>query len=124
MSLLLTILIIIVSILLIAVILVQNPKGGGLSSAFGGSAQLLGGVKKTTDILDRSTWTLAIALVVLVLLTNLTGAPSASQETLPESGISEQVDDYTPPPAPQAMPSNTGTAPGSMPEPVDEEEQP
>jgi len=36
--------------------MVQNPKGGGLSSSFGGgSTQQLGGVKKTTDYLDTST---------------------------------------------------------------------
>ena len=34
----------------IVVIMVQNPKGGGLSSSFGGSGtQQLGGVKQTTD---------------------------------------------------------------------------
>jgi preprotein translocase subunit SecG len=37
--------------------MVQNPKGGGLSSTFGNSQQI-GGVQKTTDFLDKSTWTL------------------------------------------------------------------
>lgn len=50
--------------------MVQNPKGGGLSSSIGGS-QMLGGVQKTTDFLDKSTWTLAAALIVLVLLSSL-----------------------------------------------------
>ena len=31
--------------------MVQNPKGGGLSSSFGGDSQQIGGVKKTTDFL-------------------------------------------------------------------------
>lgn len=62
---------IIVCILLILVILAQNPKGGGLSSQFGGSgtSQIMG-VKKTTDLLERITWTLGIALLVLSLSTN------------------------------------------------------
>lgn len=64
----LTVLIIIVCILLGLIVLIQNPKGGGLDSAFGSAAQL-GGVKKTTDFLEKSTWTLAIALVVLSLST-------------------------------------------------------
>jgi preprotein translocase subunit SecG len=66
------ILIIIVSLLLILVIMVQNPKGGGLSSSFGGGggAQSLGGVQNTTNFLDKSTWTLAIALFALILLSN------------------------------------------------------
>lgn len=66
------ILIIFVAFLLVAVIMVQNPKGGGLSSAFGGGGtQQLGGVKKTTDFLDKSTWTLAAILLVLILVSNV-----------------------------------------------------
>ncbi len=66
------ILIVIVAFLLIVVIMVQNPKGGGLASSFGGGgSQQLGGVKKTSDFLDKSTWTLATLLLVLILLSNL-----------------------------------------------------
>ena len=49
--------------------MVQNPKGGGLSSTIGGS-QMLGGVQKTTDFLDKSTWTLATILIALILLSS------------------------------------------------------
>ena len=52
--------------------MVQNPKGGGLSSSFGGDSQQIGGVKKTTDFLDKSTWVLASLLLILILLSNLT----------------------------------------------------
>tara|TARA_R110002020_G_scaffold114593_4_gene263624 strand:- start:15290 stop:15586 length:297 start_codon:yes stop_codon:yes gene_type:complete len=52
--------------------MVQNPKGGGLSSSFGGGGnQVVGGVKKTGDFLDKSTWTLATLLIVLILLSNV-----------------------------------------------------
>ena len=52
--------------------MVQNPKGGGLSSSFGGGgSQQLGGVKKTTDFLDKSTWALATLLLALILASNL-----------------------------------------------------
>ena len=65
------VLIIIVSFLLILVIMVQNPKGGGLSSSFGGGGtQNIGGVQNTTNFLDKSTWTLAIALFALILFSN------------------------------------------------------
>lgn len=64
------VLITIVCFLLVVVIMVQNPKGGGLSSSIGGS-QMLGGVQKTTDFLDKSTWTLATVLIVLILLSSL-----------------------------------------------------
>ncbi|MFS4418169.1 preprotein translocase subunit SecG [Maribacter sp. 2307ULW6-5] len=66
------ILIIIVCFLLVVVVMVQNPKGGGLSSSFGGGgSQVVGGVKKTGDFLDKSTWTLAGLLVVLILASNI-----------------------------------------------------
>ena len=52
--------------------MVQNPKGGGLSSSFGGDSQKMGGVKKTTDFLDNSTWFLAGALLLLILFSNIT----------------------------------------------------
>ncbi|MCK0132036.1 preprotein translocase subunit SecG [Flavobacteriaceae bacterium F08102] len=67
------ILIVIVAIALILIIMVQNPKGGGLSSSFGGQGtQTLGGVQNTTNFLDRATWTLAITLCALILLSNIT----------------------------------------------------
>ena len=76
------ILIVIVAFLLVAVIMVQNPKGGGLSSSFGGGGtQQLGGVKKTGDFLDKGTWFLATALIVLILASNLTFETGNSVES-------------------------------------------
>ena len=65
-------LIIFLSFLLVLVIMVQNPKGGGLASTFGGDSQQIGGVKKTTDFLDKSTWILASLLFLLILFSNIT----------------------------------------------------
>lgn len=67
MSVFIGVLIILVCVFLVLVILVQNPKGGGLSSEFG-SANQIGGVRKTADFLEKSTWGLAIALVALSLV--------------------------------------------------------
>ena len=75
------ILIVLVAFLLVVVIMVQNPKGGGLSSSFGGGGtQQLGGVKKTTDFLDKSTWALATVLIALILFSNVTIQGSGSAE--------------------------------------------
>ncbi|WP_295655085.1 preprotein translocase subunit SecG [uncultured Mucilaginibacter sp.] len=63
---------IIVCVLLGLIVLIQNPKGGGLSSNFSSSSQLLG-VQKTGDILEKGTWILAIALMCLSLLINVVG---------------------------------------------------
>ena len=63
--------IIICAILLILVILAQNPKGGGVSSQFGGSgATQIMGVKKTGDFLEKATWGLAIVILSFSLFTN------------------------------------------------------
>jgi len=62
----LAILAILICLFLILFILIQNPKGGGLSSSFGASNQIMG-VQKTGDFLERTTWGLAIALLVICL---------------------------------------------------------
>ena len=60
------------SLLLILVVLAQNPKGGGLSSQFGGAgvSQVMG-VKKTGDLLEKLTWGFSITILSLTLLSNL-----------------------------------------------------
>ena len=81
------ILIIFVAFLLVVVIMVQNPKGGGLSSSFGGGGiQQLGGVKKTTDFLDKSTWTLAALMLALILLSNIPLVGSDATQSKIEDG--------------------------------------
>lgn len=88
MDVLINVLIIIASILIILVVLVQNSKGGGLSSTFAASNQIMG-VRKTTDFLEKATWGLAIALVVLCLASSLTiNKPTVEQS---ESALKEEL---------------------------------
>lgn len=98
------VLITIVCFLLIVVVMVQNPKGGGLSSTLGGS-QMLGGVQKTTDFLDKSTWTLATVLMVLILLSALSfpgmmntteAAPAPTEATTPKAATPKAATPATP----------------------------
>lgn len=63
----LTVIILILCALLALVVLAQNPKGGGLAAGFTG-AQQIGGVQRTADFLEKSTWTLSGALMVLCLI--------------------------------------------------------
>jgi preprotein translocase subunit SecG len=58
-----SIIITLAAILLILVVFIQNPKGGGLSSDFGSATQL-GGVKQTTEFIDKLTWGLAATIVI------------------------------------------------------------
>lgn len=64
------ILILIVSVCLAIVVLVQNSKGGGLAANFSAPNQIMG-VRKTTDFLEKLTWGLALALVVLSLIATI-----------------------------------------------------
>ncbi|AMR30603.1 preprotein translocase subunit SecG [Mucilaginibacter sp. PAMC 26640] len=70
MYLVLIIITIIICVLLGLIVLIQNPKGGGLSSNFAGSSQLMG-VQKTGDFLEKGTWVLAISIMVLSLIINV-----------------------------------------------------
>ncbi len=63
---LVSVFILMISALIILVVLVQNSKGGGLASNFSSSNQYMG-VRKTADFLEKATWTLAVALLVLSL---------------------------------------------------------
>ena len=76
--------------------MVQNPKGGGLSSSFGGGgAQSMGGVQNTNNFLDRSTWTLALSMFALILLANF-AIPRASNNNPQLENTLENVITTTP----------------------------
>lgn len=79
----LIVVILIISFLLGAVILVQNPKGGGLAAGFTGGAQM-GGVQRTTDFLEKSTWYLVVALFVTCILA---GSMQMKKEAETDTGV-------------------------------------
>ncbi|MBQ3750312.1 MAG: preprotein translocase subunit SecG [Bacteroidales bacterium] len=58
------VLIILACIVLAFVILIQNSKGGGLASNFASSNQIMG-VRKTADVLEKTTWGVAAFIMVL-----------------------------------------------------------
>jgi preprotein translocase subunit SecG len=64
-----SILIAIVAFLLIASVLIQNPKGGGVDATFGAGANQMFGVAKSADLIEKLTWGLAAALIILCVLT-------------------------------------------------------
>lgn len=118
-----SILIVIVCILLILVVLVQNSKGGGLASSFASSNQVMG-VRKTADFLEKATWTLAIALLALSLIstsfnkptdgTAAAGTESVTRKKAEESGVPVAAPaPVTPIAAPEATPA-PGTDPGKQ----------
>lgn len=65
----LIILILIASVLMIGIVLIQKSKGGGLASNFASSNQIMG-VRKTTNFVEKATWTLAVIICVLSIISS------------------------------------------------------
>jgi preprotein translocase subunit SecG len=97
----LVVLAIIVCVLLALMILIQNPKGGGLSSGFSGSNNIMG-VQRTGDFLEKGTWALAISLMVISLLINI--AIPKGGDVNPDNDIQNQINQPAPVSAPAALP--------------------
>ena len=119
------ILILVCAILLILVVLAQNPKGGGLSSQFGGSgASNIIGVKKTSDLLEKLTWGFAIAILVLSLGSKtFMSTNTAIEESSPnlERAGEQLPNPSTLPPSLDTDDENSGTLEDLEQEPATEE---
>ncbi len=72
------VLILIASVLVILAVLVQNPKSG-MAANFGASNQVMG-VRETTDFLEKFTWAMAVAIVVLSLIATVSMGRGAVSE--------------------------------------------
>lgn len=86
------ILILIACVLLALVVLIQNPKGGGLAAGFQSSSQIMG-VRRTADFLEKATWTLAIVILALSLL-SIFMVPKVSKT--PQSEAKQYYEDSGP----------------------------
>ncbi|MET3731023.1 preprotein translocase subunit SecG [Moheibacter stercoris] len=106
----LMVVIIAVCAILVLVILSQNPKGGGLSSTFGGSGggQMFG-VQRTNEFLDKATWTLAGLIVALVIAANVMMENPYAPKTSVESIIPEAAATAPTPDAPATPPAQSET---------------
>lgn len=100
-----SVLILITCILLMLVVLVQNSKGGGLASNFAGNNQYLG-VRKTTDFLEKSTWSLAIALLVLTLFSVFVIPRNTNTAGQVDTQLREQIENAAPIPSDMVPPSS------------------
>lgn len=89
----LMLIIILISVMITVAILMQNPKGGGLSSAFGGASGGMGsmlGVRHASDILAKTTWGLAITFTILIFAVNMFFLPSeGTQESIIQRSAGE-----------------------------------
>jgi preprotein translocase subunit SecG len=95
-------LVIIACVLQILVVLVQNSKGGGLAANFTSAGQTMG-VRKTADFLEKSTWTLAAAILLLCIVATAT-IPRGGE--VQKSRIQRQIENTVDPNAVPTLPTS------------------
>jgi preprotein translocase subunit SecG len=100
-----SVLILVICVLLGLIVLVQNPKGGGLAANFTGAGSQFMGVRQTADFLEKATWTLSVALLVLSLTATMIiprdtiqVQESEIQDRANELNQGAPIDFQTPPP--------------------------
>ena len=82
------ILIVIAALLMIGVVLIQESKGGGLSSNFSSSNAIMG-VRKTTDFVEKTTWGLAIAMVIISVASAYVAPSASTDESVSENAATQ-----------------------------------
>jgi len=88
-------LIVIASVLMIGIVLIQESKGGGLASNFSSGNSMMG-VRKTTDVVEKATWGLAISMVVFSVVCAYVAPQAASnQSVLEQNAIETQTTNPT-----------------------------
>jgi len=105
---LVTVLIIVACVLQVMIVLVQNSKGGGLAANFTSAGQSMG-VRKTADFLEKATWTLAVAILILSLAATATiPRGKVEQESVISTAIERQQDPNAIPTLPTPVPESDG----------------
>jgi len=84
------VLIVLVSILMVLIVLIQESKGGGLASNFSSTNSIMG-VRKTTDIVEKMTWGLAIAMVVISVACAYVAPQATGESSVMEGATQEQT---------------------------------
>jgi preprotein translocase subunit SecG len=102
------IIIIIAAILLGLVVLMQNSKGGGLASEFSSSNQIMG-VRKTTDFLEKTTWTLFIVILVLSFISSFLSVDAYKEKSDEKQKSKAAQSTNVAAPMSQQQPSATNT---------------
>ncbi len=82
------VLIVLVAIMMIFIVLIQESKGGGLASNFSSTNSIMG-VRKTTDIIEKLTWGLAGAMVVISIVCAYVAPPAAGESSVMEKAATE-----------------------------------
>ncbi len=84
------ILIVLTALLMIGIVLIQESKGGGLASGFS-NANSVAGVRQTTNFIEKATWTLAGAMVVISIACAYVAPTASTDASVIENAATEQA---------------------------------
>lgn len=83
------ILIVLASFCMIGIVLIQESKGGGLASAFS-NVNNVAGVRQTTNFIEKTTWTLAAAMVIISIACAYVAPNASADGSVIEKAATEQ----------------------------------
>lgn len=101
-----SILIVIACVLLVCAVLIQKSKGAGLASSYAEGNQFMG-YRKTTDFIEKATWSLAIFICLLSIFSTFT-----IKTPIATSGI-KPMPTQTAAPAPAGQPAPAQQVPAN-----------
>lgn len=84
------ILVVLASILMCLIVLIQESKGGGLAADYSNNNQILG-APKTTNFIEKATWGLAAAMIVLSVISVAFLNNGSSNESVLQQNAIEQA---------------------------------
>ena len=101
----LIIVIALIGILMTLIILLQSGKGGGLAGIAAGGTQQVLGSRSAPDILEKATWVLGFAFILLCVLTNFAIDRGGDAPSIIQQGAQEQAPAPVPPAGEQPTPT-------------------
>lgn len=99
-----------IGLVMVLVVLLQSGKGGGLAGiASGGATTQILGARQAPDLLEKATWSLGTAFIVLCILTNFAIDRSGqSGSVIQQRALDTQTETTAPPIAPAPAPATDG----------------
>jgi preprotein translocase subunit SecG len=99
------------------VVLIQNSKGGGLASNFSASNQVMG-VQKTSELIEKVTWGLVVALFILCISLSFVIKSSTGTGTAKDTELRDRINNTATPTATKPAPAPAAAQPAAAEQPA------
>lgn len=97
-----------IGVLMTLIILLQSGKGGGLAGIAAGGTQQVLGARSAPDILEKATWVLGAAFILLCIGTNFAIDRGGEAPSVIQQGAQEQTQTPVIPPPVGNQPADDG----------------